>query len=168
MQQLLAIGIVSGSHGVRGELKIRSTSGEMKHYSSLKKVTLRLKNGDTRELNVTGVRGKPDAIILAVEEIKDPETARTLRGGEILVPREAAAPLEEGEYYIGDLVTCSLMHEGNPVAEVIAVWNNGYHDMLDVSMPSGSRCTVPFQDEFIGEVDIQSRRIELKHIWILE
>ncbi|MFW5801123.1 MAG: ribosome maturation factor RimM [Spirochaeta sp.] len=168
MNRLLTIGIVTGSHGVHGELKVLSTSGEMEHFRTLQEIVLRSKDQQERTCKVTGVRGKPTAIILAVEGITDPETARTYRGSEIVVPREHAAPLSEGEYYTGDLVDCSLVYKGQVLGKITAVWNNGQNDMLDVRLSDDKQRTIPFQDEFIGEVDIKAGVIELRDDWILE
>ncbi|AFG37292.1 ribosome maturation factor RimM [Spirochaeta africana] len=168
MQQQLTIGFITGSHGVRGELKVRSTSGEMEHFLKLGSVTVRQKGQDDRELQVRSVRGKPDAIILALEGINDPETARKLRGSELIVPRDAAAPLGTNEYYVADLVGCCIQYLGTTVGRVVSVWNNGLHDMFDIELNEGGQRVVPFLDKFIGAVDPDAGYIELKLEWILE
>lgn len=168
MSEYLAIGVVLGSHGVRGDLKVRSTSGEMEHFTHLKHVVLARGDQEGSRYSVQGVRGNPASILLSLEGIDDPETARTFKGCELRVPREHAAPLQPGEFYIADLVGCKLVFENQIVGEVTGVWNNSNTDMFDVTLADNEHRNVPFQKEFIGEVDVTRRTIELKHDWILE
>ncbi len=173
MQTELSIGYVTGSHGVRGELKVYSTSGEIEHFHKLKNVVLVSPDGgQERQYQVTSVRGKPQAVIMAVQGIENPEDAKALRGWVIKVPRKFAASLQKNEYYVGDLVGCRLVYENGTaveqIGEITGVWDNGAVNMFDVSLTDGRQCVVPFQDQFIGRVDIKAGEIQLRVKWIIE
>jgi 16S rRNA processing protein RimM len=168
MIEKLVIGRIRASHGIRGEVKVQSISGEDSHIRKLKKIWLRLSNGLEKELTVRDVRGVLPNLIMAFEEITSPEQARSYRGAELLAPREQAAPLKEGEYYIADLVGCEVVFESTVLGTVTSVWENSNCDMLEVSMTSGETAQLPLQDEFVLSVDIDARRIELKVDWIFE
>jgi 16S rRNA processing protein RimM len=167
MEDRLVIGRIRASHGVRGEVKVQSLSGEDRHFHRIKTVWLRLENRE-RQLTVLSVRGALPNLILAFEGISSPEEARKYRGAEILVKRDEAAALKTGEYYIADLIGCHIVYRDEVLGEVLSVWENSNCDMFEVQCTDGHKVQVPFQDEFVGDVDTSNRRIELKVDWILE
>ena len=87
---------------------------------------------------------------------------------ELWAPRDMAAPLGDGQYYYADLVGCSLTAGGSVLASVVAVCDGGGGDLLEVKKADGVTAYVPFRKEFVGEVDLAARRIELIAPWILE
>jgi len=170
-QELLAAAKLGAPKGVKGALKVQSYSGEYAHLASLKSVLL-------------GPEGKPELAvptrIVAVDAsargmsaifagYDTPERARALTGMELFLPREAASPLAENEWYIHDLVGLRLTLSGEPVGEVVAVLDGGADPLLEVK-PSkgGAACLVPFRNEFIGAVDLDSGTMELLAGWLLE
>lgn len=167
MEDRLAIGRITSSHGVRGEMKIQSLSGEDAHIRKIKRVWLRT---EVRiiEKKVISVRGALPNLIIALEGISTPEEARKYRGAEVLVDRADALPLNEGEYYFSDLQGCEVLFEGKKMGVVTSVWENSNCDMLEVKCEDGHIAQLPLQDQFVGEVSTDARRIELKVDWILE
>ncbi len=165
----LATGLIGGPHGIHGELKVRSCSGETEHFSQLTHVTLR-KAGAPRELEfeVEHVRTHGEKVLLKLVGIDTPEAARKLNGFEIWVERDRAAPCAEDEYYIADLVGLALVYQGREVATVRSVWDNGATAMLEVETVANKTAVVPFQERFVGEVAPAEGRIELLTDWILE
>ena len=104
------VGIIRGSYGLEGMFKIESTSGEYDHFHDMREVTLR--KGETeRHAVVEFVSVKAGTLLMKCAGIDTPEDAKKLSGWKIIVPRENACPLHEGEYYISDLIGCSLIYE---------------------------------------------------------
>ncbi len=97
----------------------------------------------------------------------NPEDARVLNGRHLMVPRKWAAPLKKGQYYVADLIGCALVHDGEHLAEVVSSVDGAQAVMLEVRSPDGSLYMVPYLKEFIGEVSLEDRTIELKTPWIL-
>ncbi len=163
----IAIGTVYGSHGVRGHIKVGSFSGEFDHFRVLKSVQLR--NGDQRrEFVVQEVRLTERHALMKLEGIESPEEAKAWYRWELWVPREQACPLREGEYYTADLHGLRLVHADEEIGTVVAVWDSGAGDLLEIERPDGSRVIVPFLEHFVGEVDISAGVVELKAPWVLE
>jgi 16S rRNA processing protein RimM len=155
---LLVTGVVRGSHGVDGSLKIASLSGEFDHFRSLKEVTLR-RGDERRVLKVESVRIIAKAVLVRMSGIGTPEEARKYTNWEVLVPRSEAATLSQGEYYVCDLIGCRITHRGEPVGEVVGHLETGTGDLLEVGMQDGVKRFVPFRNEFFGEVDIARKEI---------
>jgi len=162
----LVIGLVRTSHGVRGNMKVTSFSGEFKHFLSLQEVVLRLK-GREKSFVIESVTPMGDNILLKLEGIENPEDAKSFAGAEILVPREQAAPLKKGEFYQADLVGCQLVHQGKVLGDVKSMFQGGASDLLEVVTEEGT-FFVPFQSHYIGDVDLDKKTIELTAPWLLQ
>ncbi len=171
MSGYLKIGRIVSSHGVRGEVKVKSFSGDDTHFKSADSLILRRSVGGTvreRKVKLLSLRGALPNLIAAFEGISSPEDARAYRGAELLIERNAAQALKDGEYYFADLEGCALEFNGAEVGRVKSVWENSNCDMLEVVLTDGRIAQVPLQDKFVAEVDTQNARIELRVDWILE
>ena len=117
-----------------------------------------------------------------------------MNGWDIRVSREFAVPLNENEWYVADLVKCTLVYESKDgqvgqtqpveIGSITDVLEGGAGDLLEVSLSescnilsddikftsSGKprKVLVPFNKEHIGKVDIQAGTVQLMHLWILE
>ncbi|MBB6479122.1 ribosome maturation factor RimM [Spirochaeta isovalerica] len=163
---LIAIGKIRTSHGIKGFVKVVSFSGETDHFYDLEKIILK-SDRQERESVIEEVKPLGDSVILKIAGIDSPEKAKTLAGMEILVPRDNAAPLNEGEYYHADLVQCSLRYDGEIIGRVKSIIEGGGGELFEVELNSGESVLIPFRDEFIGDISIDGKLIELKEKWIL-
>jgi 16S rRNA processing protein RimM len=158
---LLAVGVVTSTYGVGGELKVKSFSGETGHLVALREVVFR-KRGVGRLLRIESVRPRPLGAIVKIAGIDAPETARALVGWEMWVPRSKAAKLSDGEYYMADLCRCAVWFGEERIGNVRAVLDAGASQMLEIENGGGRVFLVPFTDHFIGEVNPEQGRIFLK------
>ncbi len=194
MEQFV-VGIIRGSHGLTGNCKVESTSGEYGHFAGMKDVTLR-KNGIEKYCRIESVSGGAGKLYIKFAGINSPEEAGRYSGWEIVVPRDNACPCAEDEYYIEDLKQCDLVYTGNAadglaagaaptvVGTITDVLEGGAGNLLEVELSescellsrenrttaSGSmrKVLVPFKNEFIGTVDIPGKQVQLMHLWVLE
>lgn len=159
--ELLAVGVITGTHGVLGWLKVRSYSEESGHLVALHEALFR-KGAAERRLPVEAVRAMPGGALLKLRGMDTPERARGLVGHELWVPRPQAAPLREGEYYVADLVGCGVWFGEEEIGSVRSVWDGGPSQLLEVVDRKGTTHLVPFEDHFVGDVDIGKGRIFLR------
>lgn len=162
----IAIGKIRTSHGVLGFLKVLSFSGQTEHFLELKEFVLK-KNGKTKVLAVESIRASGSTIFVKLEGIDSPEVGKTYAGWEIWATRKFAAPLEPGEYYLNDLNGCKIVNSGKILGRIIGISENRINDLLEVKTENGV-FIIPFKDEFIGDVDIASHKVELKAVWLLQ
>jgi len=176
---LLVTGTIRSSHGLDGFVRVESTSGEVDHFAGLAEVWLRPASGDRDSLQrveIEAVEGSTALLLVKFRGIDGPEAAKKLAGLEILVPRDKACPLEEGEFYVCDLCQCVLVYDGVPIGTITGVMEGGADDLLEVILTDGGdpdssgpkRRLVPLRKEFVGKIDIKARTVELMHRWILE
>ena len=158
---LLAIGVITSTHGVTGGLKVKSFSGEHEHLLGLREAVLR-KGAVERRVTFEWVRRQDPGVIVKVQGLETPEKARALVGWEIWVARASAAPLGDREYYAADLCRCRLWFGEEDVGAVRSVWDGGPAQLLEVVGKAGKTFLVPFSDHFIGDVDLANGKISLK------
>jgi len=159
--ELLTVGIVTGTHGVGGELKVKSYSGFSDHILVLRTALFR-KGEAEKELQLQSVRPQPPGVIVKISGIETPEQARRFVGYEIWVPRPQAARLLEGEYYAADLCLCSVWFGEEEIGSVRSVLEGASADLLEVQGKAGRTFLVPFSDHFIGDVELEKRKIYLR------
>ena len=195
MVEQFVVGIVRGSHGITGEFKVESTSGEYGHFADMEEVTLT--DGKVSKLfKIEETSEGSGTLYMKLAGINTPEEAAKYNRWEIVVPRKNAHPLQKGEWYIEDLKGCSVWYEEgktagdtapaieNIVGTVTDVKEGGSGYLVeillsescsllaeDVKHTKDGKCRsvyVPFKDQFIGTVDVVNRKMQLMHLWILE
>ncbi len=194
MTEQFTVGIVRGSHGLTGEFKVESTSGEYEHFARMEEVTLT--DGSTKKtFKVEQTKKAVGTLYMKLVGINSAEEAAKFNKWEIVVPRKYAHQLQKGEWYIEDLKGCSVYYKGEKkknlptltddvVGTVTNVMEGGSGYLVEISLSEscsflndnvkfnkdGSTRTVfvPFNNQFIGEVDVENRKIQLMHLWILE
>lgn len=125
----IIIGKVGAPHGIRGELKIYSLSDFPDRFSLLKSVYV----GDEL-LTVKSVRYQNSVVLMSFAEYDNRETAATLTNKMLSVKREDAMPLEEGQYYIGDIVGLEVFdEEGVSLGFVKDILKTGSNDVYVVA-----------------------------------
>ncbi len=163
----LVIGRVRTTHGVRGELKVESLSGETEHFLNLARVTMiRAPGGPDAEretLEVESVRVAHRLVIMKLAGYDVPETARRWRGCEIAVDRARAAPLAQDEYYYADLVGLTVCVGRVRCGRVSDLWEGGPTVLLGIIRNDGEQRLVPFQAEFVASVDLEEGRLVLEN-----
>jgi 16S rRNA processing protein RimM len=165
--EYLATGVLKAPHGIHGYLKLHSFSEEFSHLAVLGEVSLR-KDGKEKQMVVEDSRSMGREFLIKFAGVDNPEDARALNGWEIWVPRESAAPLDEGEFYVADLASCSLVCQGVVVARVVGVVDGAQALLLEVeSSADQKKYLVPFMSQYIGTVDLERKEMELLAPWLL-
>jgi len=121
-----------------------------------------------KTLKVESTRWTGDHLLLKFVGIDSPEEAKLWADFELWVPRNQAAPLDEGEVYLADLIGCSLVFAGEARGVVKGFLEGASAVLLEVEKPDGAACVVPFMEVYLGNIDLTGRTIELKVDWILE
>ncbi len=166
MEERLAIGLIRTSHGVKGNLKVKSFSGETDHFFRLKKV--HIKKGDRFiPYRVESAGGSHSSLLLKLEGIDTREEALQLRGEVLWVDRSDASPLKQGEYYYADLSRCNVYHQGKKLGRVNTVIEGGVSDILEVVTLQGKTIMVPFDEHFIAEINMEEKGIYLDEDFVI-
>ena len=169
MRQVLATGVIRSPHGVKGYVKVRPFSDDFDHFFTLDEITVQ-KGDKARRLSVEKVQEHSGELLMKFKGIETPEDARFLSGWDILVPREQASKLAEGEVYTADLQGMKLVYDNEEVAEVVSVLDGAQSVLLEVKTSRNDRLhLVPFmRGVFVDEVDVEKGTMRLLRLELLD
>ncbi len=152
----LTIGRVSAPRGLRGELKVRILEDYLPTLPERDTLFL----GDPPvPYPVESVRIQPRGVILKLANVDTREQAESLRQQNVLIPFEDAPPLEDGEYYVFQIIGLEVYtDQGAHLGEVFDVIFTGSNEVYVVRGPQGE-FLIPAIANVIQHVDLHSGRI---------
>ena len=154
MEQLLQVGVISSTHGVRGEVKVFPTTDDVKRFKKLKKVILDT-GKEQLPLEIEGVKFFKQFVILKFRGIDNINDIEKYKGKSLLVDREHAVKLKKDEYFIADVFT----EEGELFGALKDVMETGANDVYIIEMTDGKEVLVPAIKQCILDVDIENRKM---------
>jgi 16S rRNA processing protein RimM len=152
------LGVITGAHGVRGEVRLKSFTSSPEAIASYGAVLL----GDSgREVVIRALRPAREEFIAALEGISDRTTAERLKGCLLHVARDRLPPAGEDEVYVSDVIGLPVYRkDGSLLGEVAAVADYGAGDLLEIrSDDRRGTILIPFVAAMVPEVDVANRRI---------
>lgn len=153
MIDTLKIGLIVKPQGIRGELKVQPLTDDINRFKNLKEVII---EDNTYRVSNTVIAG--NMVLVSLDSIIDRNTAETFRGKFLRVTRENAIPLEEGRYFITDIIGCALMVEEQKIGEIIDVFS-ARTDIFTVKCLDGKIMRFPFLKDAIINIDVQSKKV---------
>lgn len=162
MDNYLRIGVISSTHGIKGEVKVYPTTDDLERFRSLKHVFLDT-GKDYTELEVEGVKFFKKQAILKFKGFDNINEIEKYKGRDLLVTRENAVKLEEGEYFIFDLIGSKVITEdGNDLGELTEIMTTGANDVYIVKTPQGKEILLPYIKECIIDIDSTNKVIKAR------
>ena len=110
MEDLLQVGVITTTHGIRGEVKVYPTTDDAHRFDYLESVLLDT-GKELRRLNIQNVKFFKNLAILKFEGIDNINDIEMYKGRELWIPREEAQELGEDEYYVADLIGMEVLLE---------------------------------------------------------
>ena len=99
-------------------------------------------------------------VFLKLKGIENPEDAEKLRNSYLEIDREDAIPLEEGTYFIADLIGLDVYtDEGVLLGKVDDIYNTGSNDIYVVKNELGKQVLLPGIKDVIKEVKLDDKII---------
>lgn len=161
MEKYLRVGVIANTHGVRGEVKVYPTTEDIKRFDYLKEAVIDT-GKEKINVNVAGVKYFKNMVILKFEQYDNMDQVIPLKGMDLLVTRENAIPLAEGEHYIVDMIGCKIItDEGNTLGELTDVMQTGANDVYVVKTTDGKEVLLPAIKECVLEKDIENKVIKV-------
>ena len=103
MEDLLKVGVITTTHGVRGEVKVFPTTDDAERFLDIEYVLLDT-GKELRRLNIQNVKFFKNLAILKFEGVDNINDIEMYKGRDLWIPREEAQELGEDEYYVADLI----------------------------------------------------------------
>ncbi len=158
MDNYLRVGIITSTHGIHGEVKVFPTTDDVNRFKTLKDVFLDT-GRDLLKLEIEGCKFFKNVVILKFKGINEINEIEKYRGKDLLVTRENAVRLEEGEYFIFDLIDSEVFtDEGTKLGILTEVMENAANDVYVVKTED-KEILIPAIRDCILDVDIKNKKI---------
>jgi len=159
MEDLLRVGVISSTHGIKGEAKVFPTTDDMKRFKKLKMVILDT-GKEQKELEIENVKFFKQFVILKFKGIDNINDIEKYKGKDLLITRENAVDLSEGEFFICDLIGLQAEEEdGSSLGELTEVLQTGANDVFVIKTKQGKEILIPYIDDCVKKIDINERKI---------
>ncbi len=154
----LVIGEVLRPHGVRGEIRMRVLTDDRDHLSVLEYVYLADSPADRRKrkLQLKGLRFNKAYALLSFVGIANRDEAEELRDKLVMIDIEQAAPLEDGQYYLFQLIGLRVVADGEALGVIKEVLQTGANDVYIVESDDHGELLVPAHDETVTRIDFDA------------
>ena len=151
----VALAAVSRPHGLKGELRLKLFNQDSDVLLSLDEVLVRLDGGIEHEVSVDHVRRAGDDVLMKLYSVDDRDRAAELRGALVCARRSSFPELEEGEFYVCDVLGARVVFPtGEELGEVRELLHYPASQVLVVRAADGGKdWEVPLMDRFVQEVD---------------
>ena len=161
MEDLLQVGAITQTHGVRGEVKVFPTTDDVKRFKKLKEVIL-----DTGKEKVTleieGVKFFKQFVILKFKGFDNINDIERYKGKNLYVTRENAVKLKRDEYFIADLIGLEVYDENDQHLGMLTnVIETGANDVYEVKFEDGREVLFPAIKQCILDVDMENRKMKV-------
>lgn len=161
MEEMLRVGVISSTHGVRGEVKVYPTTDDPKRFKQLKEVTLDT-GKELLPMEIQGVKFFKNMVILKFKGYDSINAIERYKGKDLLIHRSQAVPLKEGENFIVDLIGLTVItDEGETLGKLTDVLKTGANDVYVVEMPSGKEVLIPVIKPCILNVDLEAGQVKV-------
>ena len=161
MEQFLQVGVISSTHGIRGEVKVFPTTDDAARFKKLKKVLL--DTGKERlELEVQSVKFFKQFVIVKFKGVDNINDIERYKGKSLLVPRENAVPLKKDEYYIADLIGMEVFTEEGRFGVLKDVMETGANEVYIVDSDEHGEVLIPAIRQCILDVDVEEQRMKIR------
>ena len=161
MEDLLQVGIITSTHGVRGEVKVYPTTDDPRRFRRLKEVVLDT-GREKLNLEIEGVKFFKQFVILKFKGLDNINDIEKYRQKSLYVTRKNAVRLQRDEYFIADLIGLKVQDEdGTELGTVKDVIETGANDVYEVEMAEGRRLLLPAIKQCILNVDVENGMMQV-------
>ena len=161
MEDLLQVGIITSTHGVRGEGKVYPTTDDPRRFRRLKEVVLDT-GKEKMNLEIEGVKFFKQFVILKFKGLDNINDIEKYRQKSLYVTRKNAVRLQRDEYFIADLIGLKVQDEdGKELGTVKDVIETGANDVYEVEMADGKSLLLPAIKQCILNVDVENGTMQV-------
>lgn len=156
MTPYIRIGVISSSHGVRGEAKIYPTTDDIRRFDDLSYCYMEHK-GEMIRLDVSHVKYVKGMPVVQFSQFSSIDDVMKYKNHDLFIPREEAVDLEEDEYYIADLIDLHVITDtGITLGILTDVMETGSNDVYIVTGEDGKEILLPAIRDCIRSVDFEA------------
>ena len=161
MEQMLRVGVITSTHGVRGEVKVFPTTDDRMRFKKLKEVILDT-GKERKPMEVEHVKFFKNMVILKFKGFDTINDIEIYKGKDLLVTRENAVELGPDENFIVDLIGLSVVTDtGEHLGSMADVLRTGANDVYCVRTDEGKEILLPATKECILDVNLETQTMKV-------
>lgn len=161
MDNFLRVGVITNTHGIKGEVKVFPTTDDVNRFKKLKQITLDT-GKEHIELEVEGVKFFKQLVILKFKGIDNINEIEKYKGKDLLVTRENAVKLNKDEYFVYDIIGSTVITDTEEeLGELVEVLATGANDVYVVKSKDDKEILLPSIKECILDVDVENKIIKV-------
>lgn len=161
MDDLLKVGIITNTHGLKGEVKVFPTTDDPRRFLDLDDIILDT-GKELKTIEIEKVRFFKNMVILKFKGLDHINDVELYRQKELYVTREQAVPLAENEYFIADLIDLhAFSDEGEELGVIADVIQTGANDIYIIRKKGMSDLLVPAIKDCIKKIDLENGKMEI-------
>ncbi|MFO7634645.1 MAG: ribosome maturation factor RimM [Caldilinea sp.] len=152
----IAVGHIVNVHGLRGEIRVEPYTDFPERFAPGERLLMGV---DLVEVKIESVRPHKKFLLIQLDGVADRTAAEQLRGQWLFIDEEDSAELEEGVYWIHDIIGLQVVEEaGNQLGDVVDVLATGANEVYVVRPRAGQNrgqdILLPVIPEVILAVDL--------------
>ncbi len=161
MEELLQVGVITSTHGVKGEVKVFPTTDDVKRFKVLKEVIIDT-GKEKLTLEIEGVKFFKQFAILKFKGIDSINDVEKYKSKNLYVTRSNAVRLKKDEYFIADLIDLEVFDEEDIRIGVLTdVIETGANDVYVVTMADNKEVLLPAIKQCILGIDMENRKMKV-------
>ncbi len=161
MDDLFQVGIITSTHGVRGEVKVYPTTDDVRRFKRLKEVILDT-GKEQKTLEIESVKFFKQMVILKFKGLDNLNDVESYRQKSLYVTRANAVRLSRDEYFIADLIGLAVYDESDKELGTLEdVMSTGANDVYVIKLINGGELLLPAIKQCILNVDINAGRMQV-------
>lgn len=161
MEEFFQVGIITSTHGVKGEVKVFPTTDDARRFKRLKEVIVRT-NKEEVTLEVEGVKFFKQFVILKFSGIDDINEVEKYRKATLWVPRKNAVRLSRNEYFVADLMGLRVLNEEEEeIGTIRDVMETGANDVYVIDLKDGRELLLPAIKQCVLDVNVEEGFIKV-------
>lgn len=158
---MLQVGVITDTHGIKGEVKVFPTTDDVNRFDYLKKAYIDSKEG-LIPVKVNSVKYFKQYVIIKFKGINDINDIEKYKKSPLLVTREDAVPLEEGQYYITDIIGINVYtDDGVNIGTLTEVLQTGANDVYIVRNSENKEILIPAIKQCILDINLEKKEMKV-------
>lgn len=101
--------------------------------------------------------------ILYLKGVDDRNSVEEIIPFKIFLSRDKFPALEQGEFYLSDLIGVEAFNEaGKRVGEIVSMYDNGAQSVVVIETKNKDEIELPLVDSFFVEIDIENNKVIIR------
>ncbi len=160
-EKLFQVGVIIGTHGLRGDLKVRTETSGSQLLLDTDNVVLQCSDGKQLTLDIVKAAVHKNRILLKLKGYDHINQVDNLLNAKLLLPLDQFPVLDSGDYYWHQLEGITVVDQvAGELGVLSALQETNGHDLYVVQGSHGE-IIFPAVDAFIDEIDIEHGQMKV-------